>query len=154
MYKERMNENMLKRMKKLSAMLLAATITLGTIGGTTSVLANNYTDSDFTFPYGTTMQYTTARLKTDDSKMYMKCNSVSVNNASYTAHAIGTNSTSVIGTDCSKGYTYKFGAGTSYYMTNWVNENGYTYGRIGAAPNYSYGFTAKGVWSPDNYNEY
>ena len=28
----------------------------------------------------------------------------------------------------------------------------YCYG--GASPNYSYGFTAKGVWSPDNYNGY
>lgn len=39
-------------------------------------------------------------------------------------------------------------------MTSWVYENGYKYARIGASPNYSYSFTASGVWSPDNYNKY
>lgn len=135
-------------------MLLAATISLGTIGGAMPVFANNYTDTNFTFNYGNSMKYTSARAKTDTSKLYMKCDSVSVSGASYTAHAIGTNSTSVIGADCSKGYTYYFTAGTAKYLTSWVKENGYKYARIGAVPNYSYGFTAKGKWSPDNYNKY
>ena len=145
---------MLKRMKKLSAVLLAATISLGTIGGAVPVLANNYTDTSFSFTYGNSMKYTSARTKMDTSKLYMKCNSVSKSGASYTAHAIGTNSSSSIGTNCSRGYTYNFGAGTTYYMTSWVKENGYSMARIGASPNYSYGFSARGVWSPDNYNGY
>ena len=145
---------MLKRMKKLSAMLLAATISLGTIGGAVPVLANNCTDTSFTFTYGVSMKYTAARAKMDTSKLYMKCNSVSKSGASYTAHAIGTNSSSSIGSDCSRGYIYNFGAGTTYYMTSWVKEEGYSMARIGASPNYSYGFTANGVWSPDNCSGY
>lgn len=145
---------MLKRLKKISAILLATTISLGSVGGAIPVLANNYKDTNFSFTYGNSMQYTDARSKTDTSKLYMKCNSVSKRGASYTAHAIGTNSYSSIGRDCSRGYTYNFGAGSSYYMTSWVKENGYALARIGASPNYSYSFTAKGVWSPDNYNGY
>lgn len=145
-----------KGIKKLSAILMVATIVAGTVGGSSPVFANNYTNSDFTFTCENAMEYTSPRAKIDSSKMYMKCNSISVSGASYTAHAIGTNSASdyPVGTDCSRGYTYKFTAGTSYYMTNFVYENNYTFARIGGSPNYSYDFTAKGVWSPDNYNKY
>lgn len=145
---------MFKRMKKMAAILLAATICMGTMSGITPVLANNCTDTSFSFTFANSMKYTSARAKNDTSKIYMKCNSVSKSGATYTAHAIGTNSTSTTGADCSGGYTYNFGAGTTRYMTNWVNENGYTYARIGASPNYSYSFTAKGVWSPDNCSGY
>lgn len=141
-------------MKKLSAILVAATISLGCVGGITPVLAANWQDTNFSFTFANSMKYTPARTKEDTSKLYMKCNSVSRSGATYTAHAIGTNSTSETGTDCSKGYSYIFGAGTSCYMTSWVKENGYKYARIGASPNYSYSYTAKGVWSPDNYNGY
>lgn len=143
-----------KVLKRVSGVLLAATIAMGTVGTAVPVSANNYQDTNFNFTMNNAMQYTPARSKTDTSKLYMKCSSVSASNATYSAHAIGTNSTSVTGTDCSRGYTYTFGAGTSYYMTSWVKENGYAYARIGASPNYSYSYTAKGVWSPDNVNKY
>lgn len=145
---------MFKRIKKLSAVILTGTIVLGTIGMTSPVLANNHTDTSFSFTYANSMRYTSARTKQDTSSVYMKCNSISVSNASYTAHAIGTNTTSVIGEDCSQGHTYNFTAGTISYMRNWVYEYGFTYARIGASPNYSYNFTATGVWSPDNYQGY
>ncbi len=141
-------------LKKVSGLLVAGVILAGTVGMNTTVFANNYTDSNFSFNMNNKMRCTNARAKTDTSKLYMKCNSVSINNATYTAHAIGTNSTSATGTDCSRGYTYNFGAGTAHYMTSWVKESGYKYARIGASPNYSYSYTASGVWSPDNYNKY
>lgn len=140
--------------KRTMGILMAGVIVVGTIGMGIPVYANNYTDSNFSFSMSNSMQYTSARSKTDTSKLYMKCNSVSASNATYTAHAIGTNSTSNTGSDCSRGYTYSFGAGTAYYMTSWVKENGYSFARIGATPNYSYSFSASGVWSPDNYNKY
>lgn len=142
------------KMKKTRKILLAGIFMFSIFGMTQPALANNYTDTDYKFVMQNSMEYTSARKKTDTSKLYMKCNSISVKNASYTAHAIGTNSKNVIGADCSKGRTYNFTAGTSRYMTSWVKENGYKYARIGASSNYSYKFIAKGVWSPDNYNRY
>lgn len=141
-------------MKKTAGLLIAGIIATGTIGTAIPVMANNYADSNFTFKMKNHMEYTSARVKMDTSKLYMKCDSISNSNASYTAHSIGTNNTGVTGADCSKGYVYVFKKGDAYYMTSWVKENGYSYARIGGSPNKSYDFTAKGVWSPDNYNQY
>lgn len=144
----------LKSIKRTVGALLMATIIAGIVGTTTQVqAANNWRDTDFSFTMKNKMKYTSARAKKDSSKIYMKCKTVSKEGATYTAHAIGTNSTKKTGVDCSRGYTYVFGAGTSRYMTNWVYENGYKYARIGAMPNYSYKFVARGVWSPDNKNK-
>lgn len=144
----------LKLKKKASGLFLTGLLLVGALGVAIPAMANNYSDSDFKFSLSNSMKYTGARKKTDKSKLYMKCKSVSVKNASYTAHAIGTNSKDKTGTDCSRGRTYNFSAGSTHYMTSWVKENGFKYARIGASPNYSYSFTAKGVWSPDNYNKY
>ena len=137
---------MMRKIKKvLGTVLLSAMVF--SVAGNTSVLANNCSDTNFSFTFSNAQKYT--------SKMYMKCNSIA-QNASYTAHAAGckkANASTVI--DCSKGYTYTFKkAGQYYYMTNWVKEKGYGYACVACSPNYGYKFSASGVWSPDNVNKY
>lgn len=144
----------MRKIKKiLGAVLLSAMIISTT--GNMMVYANNSGDTTYTFSFSTGQKYTSAREKQDTSKLYMKCNSIT-KNASYTAHAVGCKTaTSSDRVDCSRGKTYTFAsAGTYYYMTSWVKENGYKYARIAASPNYSFGFKASGKWSPDNVNKY
>ena len=140
--------------KKVAGVTLAAGLVVGSLSLAVPAMANNYQDTNFAFSFNNKMQYTAPRLKQDTSKLYMKCDKISVKGATYTAHAIGTNKTSEIGSDCSRGNAYVFKQGTKTYLTSWVHENGYKYARIGASPNYAYKFTASGVWSPDNYNKY
>lgn len=139
--------NIKKTMSKvlLTAMTLMMACTL-------QVHANNHDDSKFSFTFSGSQNFTEVREKMDTSKLYMKCESIT-SGTSYTAHAIGYNSSTRTNVDCSRGYTYTFNkAGQSYYMTSWVYENGYRYARIAASPNYNYSFEASGKWSPDNVN--
>lgn len=142
---------MIRKMKKmLGAVLLSAMVF--SLAGNASVFANNCQDTEFSLHFNGTQKYTQARKKTDDSSMYMKCNSITKNTA-YTAHAIGCKSvaTSAARVDCSRGHVYTFkNAGQYYFMLNWVKEDGYAYARILASPNYGYKFETKGVWSPDS----
>jgi len=147
---------MQKKFKVTTKFILSAFLACGALISLTKVTtasANNFKDTIFHFNFSNRMEYTVPREKADNSKLYMKCNNMSVDGATYTAHVIGTNNPSAMGADCSRGYTYKLAKGSTYYLTNWVKENGYTFARIGASPNYSYNITASGIWSPDNYSE-
>lgn len=81
--------------------------------------------------------------------MYMSCQDISSTGASYTAHAVGSRTSNGPKVNCAAG-TYTFYAGTTSYIANYVKERGYEYGGIAGAPNYSFTYTAKGVWSPDS----
>lgn len=145
---------MMRKIKKILGTVLLSAMVFS-VAGNTSVLANNWNDTGFSFAFNNAQKYTPIRKKTDTSKMYMKCKSIA-QNASYTAHAVGcktANATTLV--DCSKGYTYTFKkAGQYYYITNWVKEKGYGYASVACSPNYGYKFSASGVWSPDNVNKY
>lgn len=145
-------------MKKLARKIVGSCLLafmVFSIMGNAVTLANNYTDRDFLFSFDGRQLKTMGSNKTDRSKMYMKCTSIT-SKTSYTAHAVGLR-TPYAGTyyDCSDGNTYLFSyAGDYHYMTNWVYENGYAYGAVAASPNYAYEFSASGKWSPDNINQY
>lgn len=129
---------------------------LTTIVGSVPALANNWTDTGFTFKFENAAWCTGGRPKEDNSKMYMKCTGISPE-SSYTAHPVGSYSTSPDSVvNCTyNNYTYQFkSAGQSYYMYNLVYERKYPYGAIAASPNYAFPFIATGVWSPDNLNHY
>lgn len=127
--------------------ICAVTVLMGNV---TPVLANNHSDSTYTFDFKNKQLTTDFRKKSDDSYMYMKCTSIT-NNRSYTAHAVANNTTSKKNyVDVSRGHTYRFTKGTTYKMVNFVNEDNYKYGAIAASPNYANSFTANGLWSPDS----
>ena len=138
------------KIKKIAGVALLSVTIIG-ISGTVQANANNWQDTNFTFNFNNSQKYTAARPKTDTSKLYMKCESITPN-TSYTAHAIGcTSASSSDRVDCSKGNSYSFSkAGDAHYMTSWVKEWNYGYARIAGNPNYGYAFSASGKWSPDN----
>ena len=145
---------MLNKLKKV----VGATMLTGMmvyLMGTIVTYANNYPNTPFEFNFNNSQCYTTKRDKTDTSKMYMKCTSIT-SGTSYTAHAVGYNEYyDNVAHDFSRGKTYKFNSKDQYYyMTNWVRENGYKIGAIAANPDYGYKFSATGNWSPDNKNKY
>lgn len=110
---------MLRKIKKVIGVAMLSTM-LFSMAGNITVLANNWMDTEFSFDFSNAQLYTDARLKLDTSKVYMKCESIK-NSISYTAHAVGCNSTTGDVVDCSRGYTYTFAsAGTYHYMTSWV----------------------------------
>ena len=116
---------MLNKLKKV----VGATMLTGMmvyLMGTIVTYANNYPNTPFEFNFNNSQCYTTKRDKTDTSKMYMKCTSIT-SGKSYTAHAVGYNEYyDNVAHDCSRGKTYKFNSKDQYYyMTNWVRENGY-----------------------------
>lgn len=116
----------------------------------TRALANNHTDTSYTFTFRTEMNGTSPREKTDTSSTYMKCTSIP-SNRSYTAYVCGSNTISGNSvTDVSRGYNYLFQKDTVYFMRNWVHENGYKYATVMANRNYGTSFVASGVWSPDS----
>ena len=144
---------MMNKIKKVLGSVLLSAMMISTMGSVTA-FANNSTDTSYNFTFENAQRYTDARAKQDTSKLYMKCNSIT-SNTSYTAHAVGCTSATSTKVDCSRGNSYTFAtAGTYYYMTSWVKENGYNYARIACNPNYGYKFTASGKWSPDNVNKY
>ena len=147
---------MLDRVKKFMGATMLAGMMVCTVGGITTY-ANNNVDTNFSFQFQNKQSITPKRAKTDTSKMYMKCTSLS-SGASYTAHAVAYKSYSAsdkVAIDCSAGKTYLFDSiGKHRYMTNLVKERGYSIGAIAANPNYGYKFSAAGVWSPDNVNKY
>lgn len=145
---------MVKTMKKVIGSFLLAVMLFSTVGDVVA-LANNSYDTSYDFSFNGQVLYTTYREKTDRSKAYMKCNSITSNRA-YTAHVMGrTSPISGVLTDCSNGYTYYFDhAGDYHYMINYVDEWGYNFACIAAAPDSSYSFSASGVWSPDNASGY
>lgn len=134
-----------KFFKRAAAMLMAATIVTGTV----PAMAGNIDDTGYSFTFRNATNFTEMREKNDDTSMYMSCQSVSRAGVSYTAHAVGSATVGGTKNDCSAG-VYTFYAGTTRYIANYVNEWGYRYGGIAAAPNYSYAYTASGVWSPDS----
>lgn len=142
------------KVKKIMGSFLVAAMVVGTVGNVTA-LANNHEDKAFRFSFNNQQVYTGARAKKDTSKLYMKCTSIGANK-SYMAHAVGcTSASSGDSVDCSNGHCYRFSSSGEYhYMTSWVKEYGYGYARIAASPNYAYSFSASGVWSPDNVNQY
>lgn len=85
--------------------ICAVTVLMGNV---TPVLANNHSDSTYTFDFKNKQLTTDFRKKSDDSYMYMKCTSIT-NNRSYTAHAVANNTTSKKNyVDVSRGHTYRF----------------------------------------------
>ncbi|MDE7271949.1 MAG: hypothetical protein K2N95_02645 [Lachnospiraceae bacterium] len=138
-----------RKMKKMLSTAILSAMTFMMVGSI-QVHANNWKDRPFSFVFNGTQNYTEAEQKTDTSKLYMKCESIT-SGTSYTAHAIGYDPATGRNVDCSRGYSYVFNKpGQSYYMTSWVYENGYRQAKIAASPNYGYSFSASGQWSPDN----
>ncbi len=139
--------------KSVASLLLAFMVF--SIMGNAVTLANNSSDTEFNFSfYNGVQNCTEGRQKTDTSKIYMKCTSIT-EGKSYIGYAMGYRTpTGGNAMDCSRGFGYEFRAGVYHYMTNWVKENGYYYAGIKAVPSDSVNFTASGKWSPDNVNQY
>lgn len=133
---------MSKKVKKTAMLFIMVVIMLGIF--ITPAMANNSSDTSFTFTFSNSGTYHTGiRKKTDDSSMYMYCQSTSVAGASYTAYAYSNEGS------CASNY-YRFTAGTAHYIGNYAYENGFAYAGIAAYRNTTYAFTAKGLWSPDS----
>lgn len=138
--------------RRLYVAVLAVVIVLSV--GSLSALANNYTDTDFSFgfpPNSTTNQYTAARAKTDASSAYMKLQSLSGSdsNPSYTASVVRYNYTNF-----SRTWYYSFNRSNinqGRYLSNYAFEDdGKVDVRIKARAGSVHGFGAYGVWSPDS----
>lgn len=129
---------------------------VATAVGNVSALANNWTDTAFSFKFENAQRHTEGREKKDNSKMYMKCSGITAG-TSYTAHPVGSYSadTSSVVNCTYDNHTYQFKtAGQEYYMYNLVYERNFPYGAIAANPDYGFTFYAHGAWSPDNLNKY
>ncbi len=140
----------MKLAKKLIGVALAAAVVMS--AGAMVASANNHYDESFSFTFQGKEDYTKGRLKDDDSSMYIKVNS----GGAFVAAAYGRNSetgTLYPAYKSSNGtsYTKTCYVGQSYYLYNYVHENGYKYGSIQGAPlNPTQWYTATGVWSPDS----
>ncbi|MDD3278016.1 MAG: hypothetical protein PHG16_03930 [Lachnospiraceae bacterium] len=128
--------------KKLTALILGAMMVMS--AGALTVQANNCVDTTYSFNFSNATQLTGVRQKQDSTSSYMSC---SYAGASYSAHVYSVQGGIV---DCSFGHTYQFSSGVTSYMLNNVYERGYHNAGIYATRNYGYGYTAKGVWSPDS----
>ena len=121
------------------------------IGGTGAAFANNHTDTNYKFNFGTLNgdRYTDGRKKVDNSKSYMKCNTMT-NGYSYKAKVvanIGGGTRKDVGSP-----TYDFVTGTTRRMTNYVMEKGYRAAAIKANAGINIKETTETeVWSPDSY---
>ena len=139
--------------KRIVALLLMIALVFS--AGIIVVQAGNTSDTSFSFGFytGTNPTADTAtRNKDDSSGSYMKCNSVNPTTASYTAKVFGVSSS---GTkyDCAlASYTFKSGT-IVQSMKNNVRASGYTKACIRAYASFPSGvpgYSASGVWSPDN----
>ncbi len=113
--------------------------------------AGNYSDTAYTYIFNNSMRITNLRPKYDNTSSYMKCVACP-DGTSYTAHVVAakSNASGEPRYDVSNGHTYIFTKGTSNKMINYAKEWGYSYAGIAAMPNYSYGFNANVLWSPDS----
>ena len=129
---------------KLIKSLLIIISLLG-LGATSSVSANNHSDTGFHFNLrGTTPQYTYTRPKTDASSSYVKVLSL-YNVSAVTCFMVGPS-----GQNVNSAYV-SVGAGQRSYISQYINEMGYTSCKLGVKNSYwVYESTVTGVWSPDS----
>lgn len=114
------------------------------------VMASNYSDTTYNFYFKTEAggtSFTELREKQDDTSAYMKCYATTY---SYTGYVVAGQNKYGCFYDASGGHRYTFNSGTVYKMINYVYENGYPLAAIYAERNYSYNYSASGVWSPDS----
>lgn len=116
-----------------------------------TLAAGNYGDTTFKFNFSSYQPYagwnTSFRSKLDNTSSYMKCTSTPY---SYNARVMGGASTSAtLGINVGSP-TYRFSAGTTRFMVNYVRENNLSAACINATPSVSYSYSASGVWSPDS----
>lgn len=129
---------------KLIKSLLIIISLLG-LGATSSVSANNHSDTGFHFDLiGMTPKYTYTRPKTDASSSYAKVLSLRKIDA-VTCFMVGPS-----GQNVNSAYV-NLGAGQSSYISQYINEMGYTSCKLGVKNSYwVYESTVTGVWSPDS----
>lgn len=126
----------------LMAMMVQATVV--------PVMAGNYLDTPFDFDFsGSDWQTTEERMKEDDTSVYMRCEWSATEGDCYAASVWGYSPSEDMEYSVGNG-DYKFSAGTTRKLINWVYENDLEYAFIRA---YQIGsgvghFT--GVWSPDS----
>lgn len=113
---------------------------------------NNYHDTAYRFKFSNYQPYygwhTEKRDKLDYTSSYMSCSAAS--GLSYDAWVTASNSKdNEYVTDVGSPH-YKFYAGTTTKMINYVKERGYKYAAISAKPNADGSYTAEGLWSPDS----
>ncbi|MBR4059307.1 MAG: hypothetical protein IKK03_05645 [Lachnospiraceae bacterium] len=139
--------------KRIFSRMLVALLTVVSVLQVATVSSNaagNYRDTEYTFEFENEQLYTRLRAKQDNTSSYMKCNTCTTG-TSYTAHVVAANrDTNTPYYDVSNGHTYLFTANTTYKMINYAYEYGYSYAAIACSPNYTYQFTASGLWSPDS----
>ncbi|EHR36780.1 DUF2712 domain-containing protein [Facklamia languida] len=129
---------------KLIKSLLIIISLLG-LGATSLVSANNHSDTGFHFALGGIKpQYTYSRPKTDATSSYVKVLSLH-NISTVTCFMVGPN-----GQNVNSAYV-DIGAGQSSYISQYINEMGYTSCKLGVKnPYWVNKSTVSGVWSPDS----
>lgn len=129
---------------KIVKSLLIIFCLLGLVG-TSLISANNHSDTGFHFNLrGEKPQYTYSRPKTDASSSYASVLSL-YKVSSVTCFIVGPN-----GQNVNSAYI-GLGAGQSSYISQYVNEMGYTSCKLGVKNSYRINSsTATGVWSPDS----
>ena len=149
------------KLKKLTAIAATSALIVSCIAPT-GVLANNYSDTAWTFSIATggNAYASEGREKQDSTSAYMKCNTMTHNGGttgsgnSYYGTAYG--STSLNGTYSNCMYNgktstrYLFTSGTVKYMTNYIKESNHSFARIWCESGYTSYATFTGVWSPDS----
>ena len=144
---------MLKRKKRISRILCAlfAIMAIGAAGMITASAGNSVRSSGTYNFYNPGTQLTPCRSKENSSSMYMACTSSLSSIDSYFARAYGSTRDTTdryYYEDKSHGNQYTFTKGTSCTMLNWVYEDGFPYGLIGAGSSRQ---TYMGYsWAPDN----
>mgnify|MGYP000383484359 CR=1 FL=1 len=150
-----------KSNKKRILTTLLATVGIASVATafTLTASANNYTDTDATYWVGGYSYSWTeaARLKTDSSYGYQKCISTTVPYYSWVYGSwVEYPNQSQVNSDPTDPVTgrhtpsYTFNTGTTYYMVNWVYENGIPYAGMafmngGGQPGWTHI-----RWSPDS----
>ena len=145
-------EEIMSKKRIFSRMLVAllTVVSVLQVATVSSSAAGNYQDTIFSFEFEGIQRFTEFREKEDSTSAYMKCNTCTTG-ASYTAHVVAANeSNPAVSGDVSNGHTYLFTANTTYKMINYAYEYGFSYAAIACSPNYTYKFTASGLWSPDS----
>lgn len=138
----------MRKKKRISKIIVLVTVLMMCFS--VPAVASNYHDEAYTYYFKSTTQgvaNTDLREKQDDTSAYMKCDSTTY---SYTAFVLGADSLYSILYDASGGYHYTFSSGTVRKLINFVYENNLPYACIHAERNYSYNYSASGVWSPDS----
>lgn len=139
--------------KKGVALTLAMVMALG--GMTQVANAANRADQTFELSFDSTGDTDTGkwRRKDNNSKVYVKVNSVKYSNNTVKGWIQGkkySDSNSV--SNCSGGYYYKLNKKGEQWMTNYVNEENLGYARIKASTPVGAPNKVEGVWSPDSAN--